>query len=589
MRCVSYYGETPRTEAERNPSFRSAPPTPMNDFPFGYEQIPPTTWFYLASLLTIGLYFKFNRAWSLRNLDLVLLILLGPGLLLQFHGHQMQQVAQRLAAGEAAVNVIEQGEPAGLPGESSPLEVHEGAIREGENQPAPENPREPVEDGSAATLFVPNDVETAGQTSTTPGEPAVANTNQAAEGAPNRHLAQFQRGRFIEILGFVWLFGIGALLMLRMLLDPMMTRRPMLEPNLSPGGLIFIGCALFLIMMANVVAGTPTEDDLTGAQGAEKILALDSSQEDAETSPSSRGPGYPWFHVVPNLATRAFVANDGSVPQQNREHLVNVLTAKVMAVLANLAIVVGIVLIGYRHFENVVMGIGAAVLFLMLPYTVEMAGRATHMLPAALLIWAVLCYRRPLTSGMFLGLAMGVFYYPFFLLPLWLSFYWQRGLMRFLTGVLMMLALTVMSLVFTASDWAQVWQSVQQMFGLWFARTSGLQGVWGLGWDPVFRLPVLSAFMVLSVSFAIWPAQKNLGTLMSCSAALMLATQFWHGFGDGGGMYIAWYLPLVLLTVFRPNLEDRVALAVLGEGWFPRRRRRTDARPFDDKKKDKAA
>jgi hypothetical protein len=41
--------------------------------------------------------------------------------------------------------------------------------------------------------------------------------------------------------------------------------------------------------------------------------------------------------------------------------------------------------------------------------------------------------------------------------------------------------------------------------------------------------------------------------------------------------------------VFRPNLEDRVALAVLGEGWFPRRRRRTDARPFDDKKKDKAA
>ena len=35
---------------------------------------------------------------------------------------------------------------------------------------------------------------------------------------------------------------------------------------------------------------------------------------------------------------------------------------------------------------------------------------------------------------------------------------------------------------------------------------------------------------------------------------------------------MAWYLPLVLLTIFRPNLEDRVALSVLGEGWFPRRR-----------------
>ena len=76
-------------------------------------------------------------------------------------------------------------------------------------------------------------------------------------------------------------------------------------------------------------------------------------------------------------------------------------------------------------------------------------------------------------------------------------------------------------------------------------------------------------FASLSSSLAIWPAQKNLGTLLSCSAAVMVATQFWHGYG--GGMYMAWYLPLLLLTIFRPNLEDRVALTVLGEGWLPRR------------------
>ena len=39
-------------------------------------------------------------------------------------------------------------------------------------------------------------------------------------------------------------------------------------------------------------------------------------------------------------------------------------------------------------------------------------------------------------------------------------------------------------------------------------------------------------------------------------------------------MYMAWYLPLLLMTVFRPNLEDRIALSVLGEGWFTRRRAR---------------
>ena len=71
-----------------------------------------------------------------------------------------------------------------------------------------------------------------------------------------------------------------------------------------------------------------------------------------------------------------------------------------------------------------------------------------------------------------------------------------------------------------------------------------------------------------------WPAQKNLGTLLSCTAAVMIAVQFWHAHGDGGGMYVAWYLPLTLLTFFRPNLEDRVALAVLGEDWFTRRKAR---------------
>ena len=52
-------------------------------------------------------------------------------------------------------------------------------------------------------------------------------------------------------------------------------------------------------------------------------------------------------------------------------------------------------------------------------------------------------------------------------------------------------------------------------------------------------------------------------------AAVMLGTQFWHP--GAGGIYVGWYLPLLLLTVFRPNLEDRVALSVLLEPRIPRR------------------
>ena len=57
---------------------------------------------------------------------------------------------------------------------------------------------------------------------------------------------------------------------------------------------------------------------------------------------------------------------------------------------------------------------------------------------------------------------------------------------------------------------------------------------------------------------------------MALSAAVLISIQFWYA--DRGGVYILWYLPLLLLTIFRPNLEDRVPLSVLGQIWFPRRR-----------------
>ena len=139
--------------------------------------------------------------------------------------------------------------------------------------------------------------------------------------------------------------------------------------------------------------------------------------------------------------------------------------------------------------------------------------------------------------------------------------------MRFSIGVVAMLLLMAVSLVFIPQ--ATYWENLKQMFGLWLPQREGLEGIWGLGWNAVYRIPVLAGFIAMSCTLAIWPAQKNLGTLLSCSAAVMVATQFWHGYG--GGLYMGWYLPLALLTVFRPNLEDRVALAVLGEGWGRRR------------------
>ena len=111
----------------------------MQDILFEYE-LNPTTWAYLSALLTIGIYFKFNRLFSVRNLDLLGLILFSPGLLLVFYG-------------------MVRSDPS---------------------------------------------------------------------------LVQF---------GFAWLLAMGLLFAVRLFLDPLMVRRPMLEPNLSASGLTFTGIA----------------------------------------------------------------------------------------------------------------------------------------------------------------------------------------------------------------------------------------------------------------------------------------------------------------------------------------------------------
>ena len=75
----------------------------MSDFLFYYRGVDPTTWLYLSSLLSIGLFFKFGRIWSVRNLDLILLISLGPGLLLIYYGQERQGILDQSARDNAEV------------------------------------------------------------------------------------------------------------------------------------------------------------------------------------------------------------------------------------------------------------------------------------------------------------------------------------------------------------------------------------------------------------------------------------------------------------------------------------------------------
>lgn len=543
----------------------------MSEFLFQYEKINPISWAYLSSLLMIGLFFKFNRFWSVRNLDLVLLILLAPGLLIvQFGMRELRQVKVEHAA---LIKAESDAAAADLQDPTARLESE--VEKQGSDEP-------PVESASP--------LASAAAPSAPQSEPLGEKDSSLSSRLPSEERMQQLSLRETAATSMLWrgyagLLAVCTLLLIRLLFDPTMVRRPLLEPNLTTGGLLFIAGMLFVFLMANVVTSKVTAKELGGAQGAKALLTRTDNRtaEEKVEDYSQYGPGYYMLHLLPSVITPAYsddqvaAAETPPIPgtpvgphPQARAALIAV--SKTMAVIAHLAILAAMIFIGYWHFENIKMGIGAATLYLMLPYTSQMTGHPDHVLPPALLLWAIVLYRRPALAGALIGLSMSTNYYPFFLLPLWLSFYWQRGVMRFLAGVVFAVIAMVVSLAFVSDDPLSFWSKVQSMFGLWIPKTQGLTGIWAYGWDPVYRLPMIAACVALGGSLAIWPAQKNLGTLLSCSAAVMIAIQFWHGHGDGGGMYLAWFLPLTLLTVFRPNLEDRVALTVLGEDWFTRRR-----------------
>src|SRR3954447_18958425 len=372
----------------------------------------------------------------------------------------------------------------------------------------------------------------------------------------------------IEHAGYIWLFAVSGLFLLRLLLDTAMVRRPLLEPNLSVGGLTFLGVSLFAFLMANVVVGTPDAADVAGSERAADLVGQ-TAPTDELNSLRTHGPGFPLLFVLPQISTQSLL---GERAQQetainvadnspDSTQLVHVVTARVMAICSQFAIIVGLVLISMRHFDNIKAGIGAATLYLLLPYTAMWTGSVTHVLPGALLVWAIVFYRWPILSGAMIGLALGTIYYPLFLLPLWISFYWQRGVTKFLIGLVVMLGVVMLAAALTSEDTHTFVAKLQQMFGLALPQSTDLSGAWGQFWRPIYRYPIIAAHVGLALSMALWPAQKNLGTLISYSAAVMLGSQFWHA--HSGGLALAWYLPLLLLTTFRPNLEDRVAPAVV--------------------------
>lgn len=423
------------------------------DFLPGSYDVNGATWFYLSLLLITSIYFRFNRVWSLRNLDLLLLVSLAPGLLLV-----------RLA------NV----------GNESPT------------------------------------------------------------------------------TGYIWLFVVSGLLLLRFLADGWLMRRPRIEQNLNSAGLGFLGAAAFIFLMSEVFnAGTIPKSTVETVNRASQLLerknhSTPNTTTDESQDPAKSGPTASLF-AAPAVEVSKLVNNTATAPTKDQQ--ASDLAARLTAIAAHLAVIVALLLMGYLHFGDLRLGIGMAALYLLLPSTSYDVSKVDHVLPAALIAWAVVAFRWPVISGCLMGLACGTLVFPVFLLPLWLSFYRRQGWLRFGAAVAVVALVLAGTFAFTAADSASFTTQITASFD-WNpldVQSDRGEGFWHQG-NNAYRIPVRAVFFIMLVYLVMRPRKKNLEHLLAQSAAIIVAIQFWYP--RHGGEFVLWYLPLALMVVFRPRLKE---------------------------------
>ena len=328
-------------------------------------------------------------------------------------------------------------------------------------------------------------------------------------------------------LAYLWLLCGSAFFFVRCLVDLTLVQRPLLAPNLSIGGLGWFSMALIACLTAVAFrqpdrSTTPNAIVIASPQTSPESVSVTLARQQVDPSP---------------LMMRGF------------------------AVVGHLVVVLGLILIGRLHFQDAAGGTAAATFYLILPYTGMYVRYADHVWPTAIIVWTMLAHRRPSLAGLLLGLASGVYYFPALLFPVFISFYRSRGAARFVFFFFLSLALVLGGVAFALDMQGTLHDSIRQAFDQaawqpWKIPPPDTEGFW-TGVLGAYRIPVFLAYFAFVVATAFWPAPKNFGHVLALSAAILIGTQFWYG--EQGGTYVLWHLPLLLLVVFRPNLESYVA------------------------------
>ncbi len=348
-----------------------------------------------------------------------------------------------------------------------------------------------------------------------------------------------------RLAGYIWLLAASGVWFVRCMLDGWIVRRARVAPNVTSPGLFWLAGAL-LVGLCIITAVKPVDSARVGkptaaVSGVEQTAAavVEQAQPNADLPPE----------VIRTWAKRG------------------------LAMACQIAVVVLLLLICLKHFQDTRTAATAAALYLLLPPTAYQFDQSHHVWPTAFVLGAVLAYRRPSVAGLLLGLAAGTSFFPLVLFPAWWQFYHGRGSGRF-------------AVWFGAAVGGS---AVVAVLGLWLGGQY-TQGVWTpenlADWQPwvkpttdsvwtggkwVYRLPLFITYLGFVVSTFFWPKARNLGQLLAVCGAVLIGIQFW--FADRGGLYVLWYAPLLILMILRPTATHLTPPGVNGVhlfGWLRR-------------------
>jgi hypothetical protein len=271
-------------------------------------------------------------------------------------------------------------------------------------------------------------------------------------------------------------------------------------------------------------------------------------------SPENEQPA-PTETLIAAVAQLSGGIDDTAVSVDSESTPIEQTIACFLVVLAHTIVIAGLLYIGSKHFNSMQLGISMSCLYLLLPCTAFKVHELSHVLPAACLIWAVACYRRPAVAGVLLGLACGTLFFAVFLLPLWAVFYGRRGSIKFGVSLAAVAALALFAVAMTSSSTDSFFARLVHTTNWTVYRLFTDQlPVSSMGVGQIFlRITLAAAFFVMLTAMTVIPRRRNLENLLANSTALVVAAQLWYP--EDVGTYVLWYLPLLLLVMFRPRLD----------------------------------